>query len=180
MSKVGQKPVTIPSGVTVEVNNQIVTIKGAKGQLVHKMPKELSAIIENNTLTLSRSTDSKHEKTIHGLYRNMISNAIQGVSTGWNKRLEIVGTGFNVKMQGQSLTLKLGFSHPVIVKPVDGIQLTTEGNNIIIVSGYDKQLVGQIAHQIKTVRQPDAYKGKGVRYEGEQIRLKPGKKAKTA
>ncbi len=180
MSKVGQKPITIPSGVQVEVNNQTVTIKGTRGQLSHTLPNALTATIENNTVFLKRESDSKQQKTIHGLYRNTIANAIQGVSTGWTKRLEIVGTGFNVKMQGQSLNLKLGFSHPVVVKPIEGIQLTTEGNNIIIISGHDKQMVGQVAHQIKTVRFPDAYKGKGVRYEGEQIKLKAGKKAKAA
>ena len=180
MSKVGQKPISIPAGVTVELNNQTVTVKGTKGQLAYELPKELEAKVENNTIVLTRETDEKQQKTIHGLYRNVIANAIHGVSTGWSRRLEIVGTGFNAKMQGQSLALKLGYSHPVIVSPVPGIQLSTEGNTIIIISGFDKQLVGQIAHQIKIVRRPDSYKGKGIRYEGQQIRMKPGKKAKAA
>ncbi len=180
MSKVGQQPIEIPSGVQVEINNKSISVKGTKGQMVYELPKELSAKMEHNVVELTRTSDSKYQKTIHGLYRNLVSNGIAGVSKGWNKRLEIVGTGFNVKMQGQSLTLKLGFSHPVIIKPVEGIQFSVEGNNIINISGHDKQLVGQIAHQIKIVRKPDAYKGKGIRYEGEQIRLKAGKKAKTA
>ncbi len=180
MSKVGQKPITIPSGVQVEANKQTVTVKGTKGQLVFDLPRELSAKLENDTMELTRTNDSKHQKTIHGLYRNLIANAVQGVSIGWTKRLAIVGTGFNVKMQGQSLVMKLGFSHPVIVNPVDGIQFSIEGNNIIIISGHDKQMVGQVAHQVKIVRKPDAYKGKGIRYEGEYIKLKAGKKAKTA
>lgn len=180
MSKVGQKAIAIPSGVQIEIQNQKVTVKGSKGQLSYDLPKELTAKMENNELSVTRQGDEKDQKTIHGLYRNILANAVAGVTTGWNRRLEIVGTGFNAKMQGQSLALKLGFSHPVIIQPVPGIQLSTEGNTIIIVSGHDKQLVGQIAHQIKTVRMPDAYKGKGIRYEGEQIRIKPGKKAKAA
>lgn len=180
MSKVGQKPIAIPSGVQLEVSGQTVTVKGAKGQLSYVLPKELTAVKEGDTVVVSRATDEKYQKTVHGLFRNIIANATQGVTSGWTKRLEIVGTGFNVKMQGQSLALKLGYSHPVIVQPVPGIQFSTEGNTIIIVSGFDKQLVGQIAHQIKTVRTPDAYKGKGIRYEGEHIRIKPGKKAKAA
>lgn len=180
MSKVGQKAIAIPSGVQIEIQNQKVTVKGSKGQLSYDLPKELTAKMENNELSVTRQGDEKDQKTIHGLYRNILANAVAGVTTGWNRRLEIVGTGFNAKMQGQSLALKLGFSHPVIIQPVQGIQLSTEGNTIIIVSGHDKQLVGQIAHQIKIVRVPDAYKGKGIRYEGEKVRIKPGKKAKAA
>ena len=180
MSKVGQKAIIIPSGVQVDIKDQTVNVKGANGQLSYELPPELSAKIENNELSVLRSADEKPQKTMHGLYRNLLANAIHGVTSGWSKRLEIIGTGFNAKMQGQSLALKLGFSHPVVVVPVPGIQLSIEGNTIIIVSGHDKQLVGQIAHQIKIVRLPDAYKGKGIRYEGEQIRIKPGKKAKAA
>lgn len=180
MSKVGQKAILVPSGVQIDIQSQKVTVKGSKGQLSYELPKELVVTLENNQLTIVREGDEKDQKTIHGLYRNILANAILGVTTGWSKRLEIVGTGFNAKMQGQSLALKLGFSHPVVIKPIDGVQFSTEGNTIIIVSGHDKQLVGQIAHQIKTVRRPDAYKGKGIRYEGEQIRMKPGKKAKAA
>src|SRR3989344_5586731 len=122
----------------------------------------------------------KKVKALHGLYRTLISNAMQGVVTPWQKRLEIVGTGYNAKMQGEDLALKVGYSHPIVFKKVTGIKFQVDGNNIIIISGVDKQLVGQVAHQIKTNKKPDPYKGKGIRYEGERLKLKPGKKAKTA
>jgi len=180
MSKIGQSPIQIPSSVQVAIQGQVVQVKGSKGELSFELPHFLSIRNEENTLYIERKSDAKRQKASHGLYRSIIANAVKGVDQGWSKRLEIVGTGFNGKMQGRDINLKLGLSHPVIFKAPEGIQLAMEGNNIIVISGIDKQFVGEIAHQIKSVKKPDAYKGKGIRYEGEYVRVKPGKKAKAA
>ncbi len=180
MSKIGQNPIPVSNSVQVEIQDHTVRVKGAKGELSFELPHFLSIRNEENTLYIERKSDAKRQKASHGLYRSVIANAVKGVDQAWTKRLEIVGTGFNGKMQGRDLNLKLGLSHPVIFKAPEGIQLTMEGNNIIIVSGIDKQQVGEVAHQIKSLRKPDAYKGKGIRYEGEYVRVKPGKKAKAA
>lgn len=180
MSKIGEKPIQVPSSVTVDVQDYTVNVKGAKGEVSYTFPRFITIKRENDILHIGRKGDAKQHRSSHGLYRSLIANAVKGVETGWDKRLEVVGTGFNVKMQGQGITMKIGFSHPVVFEAVPGITLSTEGNNIIIVSGADKQLVGQVAYQIKLVKKPDVYKGKGIRFEGERIKLKPGKKAKTA
>lgn len=179
MSKIGQKTITIPAGVQVELNDSIVTARGPKGELSVELPRGISFAKENDVVTITRVNDSKKNKSMHGLMRNLIANAVTGVEKTWQKRLEIVGTGYNVKMQGQDLALKLGYSHPVVYKTIPGIQFQVEGNNKIVVSGVDKQLVGQVAYQIKILKKPDIYKGKGIRYEGEVVRIKPGKKAKA-
>ncbi len=179
MSKIGQKPIQVPASVQVEINDRQVTVKGSKGQVQYTLPAFISLKREEDNIIVERKNDSKNQKAFHGLYRSLIANAVKGVDSGWSKKLEIVGTGFNGKMQGQSLTLKLGYSHPVIFNSVEGVQLSMDGNNTIIVTGADKQLVGQVAYQIKMLRKPDVYKGKGIRYEGEYIRIKPGKKAKA-
>lgn len=180
MSKIGQLPIQIPSGVTVSIDQHEVNVKGSHGQLNIQTPAELTVDQKENTITINRSTERKQVKAMHGLYRSLIANAVAGVEKPWTKRLEIVGTGFTAKMQGTDLTMKLGYSHPVVVKKPEGITFQVEGSRLVVVSGVDKQLVGQIAHQIKIIKKPDAYKGKGIRYEGEVIKLKPGKKAKGA
>ena len=180
MSKIGQQPISIPSGVQFDINSSDITVKGPKGTLTFVLPTELNIKKDGENVLVDKNNESKRHRSMHGLFRNLLSNAIKGVAEHWKKRLEVVGTGFNVKMQGQAIALKVGFSHLVVFKPVDGIELATEGNNIIIVSGADKQLVGQVAHQIRTIREPDVYKGKGIRYEGEYIKTKAGKKAKAA
>ncbi len=180
MSKIGQNPITIPSAVTVDIQHTAITVKGPKGELAYELPHFLKSEITEGILTITRKNDTKKQKSFHGLFRTLVQNAVTGVETVWSKRLEIVGTGYNGKMQGQGLVLKLGYSHPVVITPIDGVTLALEGNNIIIVSGIDRQLVGQVAQRIKSNKKPDAYKGKGIRYEGEHIKLKPGKKAKTA
>jgi len=179
MSKIGQKPIQVPASVQVEVNGDHVMVRGSKGQVEYTLPKFIKLKRENDILLVERNNDTKKQKASHGLYRSLIANAVTGVDTGWTKRLEVVGTGFNVKMQGAGISLKVGFSHQVNFNTIPGIQLSTEGNNIIIVSGADKQLVGQVEYQIKLLRKPDIYKGKGIRYEGERVRIKPGKKAKA-
>lgn len=179
MSKIGNAPITVPDGVTVTINDGHAVVKGPKGELTIDLPNSISVKQEDATITIARENDKRPVRAMHGFVRASLQNAVTGVANGWDKKLEIVGTGFNVKMQGENLEFKLGFSHPVIFKKVDGVSYKTEGNNKVIVSGINKQLVGQVAYQIKTIKQPDAYKGKGLRYEGEQIRLKPGKKAKA-
>lgn len=180
MSKIGQKPVLIPTGVQVTINPQSVMVTGPKGSLTVEYPHFITVTQEGEELRFMRKTDAKRQRASHGLYRSIVANAVKGVTEGWSKRLEIVGTGYNGKTQGRDLNLKLGFSHPVIFKCPEGIQFGMEGNNIIIISGIDKQKVGEVAQQIKILRKPDPYKGKGIRDEGQVIKLKPGKKAKTA
>jgi large subunit ribosomal protein L6 len=179
MSKIGQMPITVPQSVQVELKERLVSVRGSKGQLEFEIPPFLTIVRENEQLLITRENDSKRQKSSHGLYRSLIANAVKGVDEGWTRRLEVVGTGFNAKMQGAAVALKIGYSHIIVFQPVPGIQLATEGNNIILVSGADKQLVGQVAYQIKMVRKPDVYKGKGIRFEGEKVRIKPGKKAKA-
>lgn len=179
MSKIGQKPIQVPASVQVEINENKVVVRGSKGEVSYELPRFISIERKEDNLLVNRKDDSKNQKAQHGLYRSLIANAVTGVDTGWNKKLEIVGTGFNAKMQGASIAFKIGYSHPVVFNAVPGITLTMEGNNTVIVSGADKQLVGQVAYQIKMIRKPDVYKGKGIRYQGERVRIKPGKKAKA-
>lgn len=179
MSKIGQKVITVPSAVQVLIEDSIVTVKGPKGEIKVPYSRGITVEQQDNTITVKRTSEVKKVKSAHGLYRSLIANAVQGVESGWEKKLEIVGTGYNVKMQGTDLVFKLGYSHPVIYNQVPGIQFVVEGNNKIVVKGFDKQLVGQVAHQIKMIKKPDAYKAKGIRYEGEVIKTKAGKKAKA-
>lgn len=180
MSKIGDKTIEVPQAVQVEIKDNSLTAKGKVGEMTIKVPGELVVEKNDNTIKVRRISENKKVRALHGLYRNLLANAITGVDTPWQKRLEVVGTGFNVKLQGEDLIFKLGYSHQVTFKKVQGINFQVEGNNKVIVNGADKQLVGQVAHQIKLLRKPDVYKGKGVRYEGEKLRIKPGKKAKTA
>jgi len=180
MSKIGTKQIEIPEKVTIEINRNKVKIKGTLGELDFILPRHLEAIKADKILNIKRSREDASTKALHGLFRQLIYNAVVGVEKPWVKRLEVVGTGFNAKMQGEDVVLKVGFSHPVIFKKTAGIKFQVEGNNKIVVSGIDKQLVGQVAYQLKMVKKPDVYKGKGVRYEGEKLRIKPGKKAKAA
>ncbi len=180
MSKIGQKQIEVATGIHVSINNKTVAIKGPKGECRIQLPLALEAIMDKNTILIKRSNETKSSKSLHGLYRQLVFNGIKGVETQWQKRLEIVGTGFNAKLQGEDLVFKLGYSHPVVFKKTPGVSYQVEENMKVIVSGVDKQLVGQIAHQIILLRKPDVYKGKGIRYEGEKLRIKPGKKAKAA
>lgn len=180
MSKIGQKIIEIPQGVTCTVEKKTITVKGPKGGYMVSLPEKLEVVLENNTMLIKRTHEDKKTKSLHGLYRQLVFNGVSGVNEHWKKRLEVVGTGFNVKLQGEDLVFKLGYSHPVIFKKVLGITYQVEGNTKVIISGVDKQLVGQVAHQIKSLKKPDVYKGKGIRYEGEKLRIKPGKKAKAA
>lgn len=179
MSKIGEKPVIISTAVNLKIEDNKVTIKGPQGEISLVVPKELTLIKEENNLVLKRKNNEKKTKSIHGLYRQLISNAVSGVEKSWEKKLEVVGTGFTVKSQGEDLVFKVGYSHPVVFKKQPGIKYQVEGNNKITVAGIDKQLVGQVAYQIKIIKKPDVYKGKGIRYLGEKLRIKPGKKVKA-
>lgn len=177
MSRIGRTPITIPQGVTVTVNGTSVVVKASKGELTVEIPAHISVAVEGDTVTVSRSNDEKHTKSLHGLVRSLINNSIEGVTEGFKKTLKLVGTGYRVKAQGKGVELSVGYSHPVAITPVDGVELKVEGQDTIHVSGYDKQKVGQVAAEIRKVRPPEPYKGKGIRYEDEVVRRKQGKAA---
>ena len=179
MSKIGSLPIQIPTAVTVKTDGGRITIKGKEGELHFAMPKVLQFKHEGDKLKIIARNEEKKTRSVHGLFRQLIFNAIKGVETLWLKKLEVIGTGYNVKLQGEDLVFKIGYSHPVIFKKQLNIKFQVEGNNKVVVLGADKQLVGQVAYQIKILKPPDAYKGKGIRYVGEKIKLKPGKKVKT-
>ncbi|MBI5127589.1 50S ribosomal protein L6 [Candidatus Roizmanbacteria bacterium] len=180
MSKIGQKHIEVPSAVNVSINQKNVIVKGLEGELTIVLPDKLEAIRQENNLIIKRDGEDKKTKSIHGLYRQLVSNAVTGVQKLWEKRLKVVGTGFSVKLDKEDLVFKVGYSHLVVYKKVPGIKFKVEGNNIAVVLGSDKQLVGEVAYQIKILKKPDVYKGKGIQYEGEKLRIKPGKKAKAA
>ncbi len=180
MSKIGEKPITVPNEVQIEIIANKCKIKGKEGEVQITIPKELQIEQKNGEVNLRTKSTDKKSKSLHGLYRNLIANAISGVQKPWEKRLEVSGTGYNVKLQDEDLVFKVGYSHPVSFFKVSGIKFQVEGNNQILISGVDKQLVGQVAHQIRVIKKPDVYKGKGIKYEGEILKLKPGKKTKTA
>ncbi len=175
MSRVGKKPIPIPKGVEVNINGNEVRVKGPKGELCRSFPPEMSIKLTDGVLTVSRPSDSKLHRSLHGLTRTLLANMIQGVSEGFRKSLEIVGVGYRAQKSREGLVLQLGYSHPVEITPPPGISLEVESPTRITVSGIDKELVGQVAAQIRAARPPDPYKGKGVRYLGEQIRHKAGK-----
>lgn len=180
MSKIGEKAISVPSTVTLDIKDNIVSVKGDKGSLTIRVPKEIIITRTSEVITLKRKSDEKKVKSAHGLFRQLLADAVTGVETPWQKRLEIVGTGFTVQQKGEELVFKVGFSHPVVFPRTEGVMYQVEGNNKVVVAGADRQLVGQVAYQIKLIRKPDVYKGKGIRYEGEHLRIKPGKKAKAA
>lgn len=179
MSKIGYKPVEVLDGVDVQIATDLVTVKGPLGELTVTVPRSISIKQNEKELLLGRADDSKKVKSLHGLVRSLLNNAVVGVTKPWEKKLEVVGTGYRVKLKGKDLSFEVGLSHTVEFKEVPGIAFAVDGGSLTI-SGIDKQKVGEIANKIKCIRKPDAYKGKGIRYEGEVLRLKPGKKAKTA
>ncbi len=182
MSRIGNSPINIPSGVEIDISKgNLVTVKGAKGVLTQQIDPDLELKIEDGVLTVARPTDSIRHKSMHGLYRSLINNMVEGVSKGFKKELELVGVGYRASNTGNLLEMQLGFSHPIYFAIPDELQLETvteKGKNpLVIISGIDKQLVGQVAAKIKSYRKPEPYKGKGVRYKGEEIRRKVGKSA---
>ena len=184
MSRIGAKPVAIPSGVTVEVSSGVVKVKGPKGELTYTLLPEVMVAIEGSDVKVSRKEDSADGRARHGLTRMLIRNMTVGVSQGYEKKLEIIGVGYKAQMKGKTLQLNLGHSHPITFTIPTGIEVTQDekNKNIVILRGIDKQLVGQVASDLRSLRPPEPYKGKGVRYVGENVRRKPGKAAvsKTA
>ncbi len=179
MSRIGRMPIDIPSGVDVKIEgNNKVTVKGPKGTLVKELPEEMEIKVENNQVTVARPNDLKRMKSLHGLTRTLINNMVIGVTEGYKKVLEINGVGYRGQKQGKKLTLSLGYSHPVEMEDPEGIDVTMDGQNLIIVSGIDKEKVGQYAAEIRDKRRPEPYKGKGIKYQDEVIRRKVGKTGK--
>ncbi|MGN6611848.1 MAG: 50S ribosomal protein L6 [Angustibacter sp.] len=179
MSRIGRLPVTVPSGVEVTIDGQAVNVKGPKGTLTHTVATPIAvARDDDGTITVSRPDDERRNRSLHGLTRTLIANMVEGVTNGFEKKLEIVGTGYRVVAKGSDLEFALGYSHPITVKAPEGITFTTDGPLRLSVQGIDKQLVGEVAANIRKLRKPDPYKGKGVRYAGEHIRRKVGKAGK--
>jgi large subunit ribosomal protein L6 len=168
-------PIKVPSGVTVDIKNNMVSVSGPKGSLSRQLSSQMVIALEGDTLTVTRPSDSKEHRSLHGLTRSLLANMVTGVSDGFTKNLEIVGVGYRAEKSGEKLMMRMGFSHPVEIVPLPGITLNVEGNNKISVSGADKEVVGEMAAEIRAIRPPDSYKGKGIRYAGEYVRLKPGK-----
>ena len=178
MSRIGKKPVEIPQGVEVKVEGQVVTAKGPLGTEVVNVRPEIAVKLEDNHVVLSKVGTSRETDALYGLSRTLVANAIEGVSKGFEKKLEIQGVGYRANMEGTKLNLVLGFSHPVLIDPPEGITITVDANTKISVKGSNKQTVGDVAAAIRSKRPPEVYKGKGVRYEGEYIRRKAGKAGK--
>ena len=178
MSRIGRMPVTVPSGVDVTISGREVTVKGPKGTLSLQVAEPIEVAQEDGVITVTRPSDEGEVRALHGLSRSLIANMVTGVTDGYRKTLEIVGVGYRVQARGKDLEFALGFSHPVPVNAPEGISFRVETPTRFIVEGIDKQQVGEIAAQIRKLRKPDPYKGKGVRYQGEQIRRKVGKAGK--
>ncbi|MBO5109640.1 MAG: 50S ribosomal protein L6 [Clostridia bacterium] len=181
MSRIGREPINVPAGVevTIDANANVITVKGPKGTLNHTYPASLTVSKEGNVVKVERHSDEKEYRALHGLTRSLINNMVVGVTSGFSKTLEINGVGYRVALQGKSLNLTLGYSHPVIVDPIDGITFEVPNTNTVVVSGADKQKVGEVAAQIRGKRPPEPYLGKGIKYAGEKIRRKSGKAGKS-
>ncbi|HUH53185.1 MAG TPA: 50S ribosomal protein L6 [Microbacteriaceae bacterium] len=178
MSRIGKLPIGVPGSVNVEINGQVVTVKGPKGELTHKIKEPIGVTFEDGQISVSRPNEERESRALHGLTRTLIANNVVGVTEGFAKELEVVGTGYRVQQKGGGIELTLGFSHPVQFEAPQGVTLEVEGNNKITVRGVDKQVVGETAANIRKLRRPEPYKGKGVRYAGEVVRRKAGKAGK--
>jgi large subunit ribosomal protein L6 len=179
MSRIGKQPIPLAQGVKVQIEDNLVTVTGPKGTLSREVVNpDIRIAQDDGALVVTRADDQKEQRSMHGLYRTLIANMVTGVSSGFTKTLEIQGVGYRVQKQGNNLQLNVGFSHPVEVSPPAGITLDVEGNNRILVSGIDKEQVGQVAANIRKIRPPEPYKGKGIRYQGEVVRRKAGKAGK--
>ena len=178
MSRIGKMPIPVPSGVEVKIDGSNVSVKGPKGQLSLVVVSPIKVALEDNSVIVTRPDDERMSRSLHGLTRTLISNQIIGVTAGYTKSLDIVGTGYRVTAKGSDIEFALGYSHPILVKAPAGISFTVEGNNKVVVSGIDKQAVGEVAANLRKLRKPEPYKGKGVRYTGENVRRKAGKSGK--
>ncbi|HBB36013.1 MAG TPA: 50S ribosomal protein L6 [Cyanobacteria bacterium UBA8803] len=179
MSRIGKRPIDIPSKVTVNIDGQHVAVKGPKGELSRVLPEQVIVEQEDDKLRVVRRDDSRVSRQRHGLSRTLVANMVEGVSKGFQKRLEIQGVGYRAQVQGRNLILNVGYSKPVEIVPPEGIQLAVENNTNVIVSGINKEVVGNTAASIRAIRPPEVYKGKGIRYAGEMVRRKAGKAGKT-
>jgi large subunit ribosomal protein L6 len=180
MSRIGKQPVAVPPGVDVTIDGSEVTVKGPKGVLNEHFHIDMIVSRDNAHLTVSRPSDEREHRALHGLTRSLLANMVRGVSEGFTKTIDLVGVGYRAQQAGKGITLSVMLSHPVEIQPLDNVTLEVEGNNRIMVSGISKQAVGQMAAEIRAVRPPNVYTGKGIRYAGEQIKLKPGKSARSA
>jgi len=180
VSRIGRMPVALPAGVKVKIKGSEVTVEGSKGTLIREFHPDISIKEESGQLIVSRPTDNRQHRALHGLSRSLLANMVDGVTRGFEKNLELSGIGYRAQKTGNKLTLQIGYSHPVEFDPPQGIDIVVDGNTKIRIAGIDKELVGETAAEIRRIRIPDAYKGKGVKYAGEKLRLKPGKAGKTA
>ncbi len=174
MSRIGRKPITVPSGVNVDLKDNVATVKGPKGQLQRRLHPEMSVSIDDGTITVTRPSDAGKHRALHGLTRTLINNMVEGVTNGFSKSLEIRGVGYKAEPTAKGARLVVGFSHPVDYEAPDGVKISVEGA-IVKIEGIDKEKVGQVAAEIRQIRPPEPYKGKGIRYVGEQVRRKAGK-----
>ncbi len=179
MSRIGRKPIVVPSGVKVDVSGRTVTVTGPKGTLKRDLPGAIVVAVSGDSVNVTRPSDSKTDRSLHGLCRTLVANMVEGVSTGFRKNLEINGVGYRAAKSGNKLTLALGYSHPIEIVPPAGISFEVDGQTKVSVIGYDKEAVGQIAAEIRSLRKPEPYKGKGLKYEGETVRRKAGKAGKV-
>ena len=175
MSRIGRKPIAVPAGVDVSIADGVVTVKGAKGTLTQKVHPNMTVTVENGEVLVTRPNDEKENRALHGLTRSLIANMVTGVTQGFSKKLEVNGVGYRVQKQGKDLVMNLGYSHQVTVSEIPGITIEAPSPNEIIISGPDKQLVGQFAAEVREKRPPEPYKGKGIKYDDEHIRRKEGK-----
>ncbi len=181
MSRIGKQPIEIPSGVQVTVGDDaVVTVKGPRGELSQRVHPEMKIVSDEGVVRVERPSDEGFHRSLHGLTRSLIANMVEGVTNGYEKRLAIVGVGYRAAMKGKALEFQVGYSHPVVVPAIDGIEFETPTPTQIVVRGNDKQQVGEVAANIRKIRKPEPYKGKGIRYENEYVRKKAGKAAKTA
>lgn len=174
MSRIGRKPITVPSGVNIDLKDNVATVKGPKGQLQRRLPPEMTVSIDDGTITVTRPSDERKHRALHGLTRTLINNMVEGVTNGFSKSLEIRGVGYKAEPTAKGARLVVGYSHPVNYEAPDGVKISVDGA-IVKIEGIDKEKVGQVAAEIRKIRPPEPYKGKGIRYVGEQVRTKAGK-----
>ena len=179
MSRIGRLPITVPSGVTVTIKDSLVNVKGPKGEISQSFTPDMKIKLEDGKIVVDRPSDSKEHRALHGLTRSLLSNMVVGATKGWEKTLEIVGVGFRAEKSGEKIILRVGFSHTVEVSPLPGVSLGIDGPTRVKIMGINKETVGEMAAEIRGIRPPDAYKGKGIRYVGEAVRIKPGKAGKA-
>jgi large subunit ribosomal protein L6 len=177
MSRIGRAPIPLPTGVEFTCDNAVVTVKGPKGELTQRVPREMQIEVGDGVIQVNRPTDSGQHRSLHGLTRTLIANMVTGVTDGFEKRLEIVGVGYRASLKGDALELLVGYSHPVVIDPPEHVSFETPQATVVLVKGIDKQVVGEVAAKVRSIRPPEPYKGKGIRYAGEYVQRKVGKRA---